>query len=197
MLSGGGPGVQEAASDLPSAATGHHTGRHQASSLMHINRRKDSGDLEQVGARGRLALMFTRGAGVACRSAAPCPALMLHGAAVWTRGEEGREQYGLVEEGGRPLSTVRVWVMDGREPMMEAGPWPGRSRGREPVASPLAVRRGRGRSNPTGRLGEGNFKDDRDTRSYYLHALYEKYEKLRFSVILQKRETHYSVYTYI
>lgn len=26
MLSGGGPGVQEAASDLPSAATGHHTG---------------------------------------------------------------------------------------------------------------------------------------------------------------------------
>lgn len=89
---------------------------------MHINRRKDSGDLEQVGARGRLALMFTRGAGVACRSAAPCLALMLHGAAVWTRGEEGREQYRLVEEGGRPLSTVRVWVMDGREPMMEAGP---------------------------------------------------------------------------
>lgn len=104
---------------LPRATTQGGT-RHRP--LMHINRRKDSGDLEQVGTRGRLALMFTRGAGVACRSAAPCPALMLHGAAVWTRGEEGREQYGLVEEGGRPLSTVRVWVMDSREPMMEAGP---------------------------------------------------------------------------
>lgn len=178
---------------LPRATT---QGRHQASSF---DAHKQEERLWGPGAGGRAGQTGTdvhpRG-GRGLRSATPCPALVLHRAAVWT-GEEGREQYGLVEEGGRPLSTVRVWVMDGHEPTTEAGPWPGRSRGREPVASPLAVRRGRGRSNPTGRLGEGNFKDDRDTRSYYLHALYEKYEKLRFSVILQKRETHYSVYTYI
>lgn len=103
---------------LPWATT---QGRHQASSF---DAHKQEERLWGPGAGGRAGQTGTdvhpRG-GRGLRSATPCPALVLHRAAVWT-GEEGREQYGLVEEGGRPLSTVRVWVMDGREPMMEAGP---------------------------------------------------------------------------
>lgn len=125
-----------------------HGPPHRAAPGIVLDAHKQEERLWGPGAGGRAGQTGTdvhpRG-GRGLRSATPCPALVLHRAAVWTQGEEGREQYGLVEEGGRPLSTVRVWVMDGREPMMEAGPWPGRSRGREPVASPLAVRRGEGR----------------------------------------------------
>lgn len=140
MLSGGGPGAQEAAPELPSPATGHHTG---AAPGIDLGAHTQEERLRGPGAGGHAGQTGTDVHPRGWVWPAVTPPHARHSCQMGRQRErmEWRvvKQCGLVEESGRPLSTVSVWVMDGHESMMEGGPWLGRSRERNPVASPLSA----------------------------------------------------------